>query len=422
MMSSLISRRKILREFGTAGVLAAAGRGPLGAQLSSPAQILKQSQGKKWEGSGLGSLYPFIKQQQQRTRQSMAYLNRRPEDLESWKAEARAKVFAQLAYQPEPCDSKPQILERVDKGDYVRERLIFQTVPDVEVPAFVLIPILGRFPSPAVVALQVHGCFYYFDKKKIVETENQNPILTDYQRDYYGGQSFPVELVRHGYVVIIIDMFYFGERRLVLDEDLNQGMNDRSKVEPRATVDKINARNGAAEHYVLRDILAAGFTWGGVLVWDDIRTVDYLVTRPEVDPRRLACTGLSIGGYRTNFLAGLDRRIKAACVAGWMTSLQHLFPDHERHTMPSAAVPGLLDYLDYPDVGSLTMPNALMVVHGWQDDLFPPSGVRAAFKNLQQCYAAIGKPERFATFTFDGPHSFPVKAQQRMIEWFDRWV
>ena len=68
------------------------------------------------------------------------------------------------------------------------------------------------------------------------------------------------------------------------------------------------------------------------------------------------------------------------------------------------------------------MPNALMVVHGWQDDLFPPSGVRAAFKNLQQCYAAIGKPERFATFTFDGPHSFPVKAQQRMIEWFDRWV
>jgi dipeptidyl aminopeptidase/acylaminoacyl peptidase len=64
-------------------------------------------------------------------------------------------------------------------------------------------------------------------------------------------------------------------------------------------------------------MIDAGITWAGVLAWDDIRSVDYLVTRPEVDPKRIACTGLSVGGFRTNFLAGLDPRIKAACVAGW---------------------------------------------------------------------------------------------------------
>jgi len=54
--------------------------------------------------------------------------------------------------------------------------------------------------------------------------------------------------------------------------------------------------------------------------------------------------------------------------------------------------------------------------------LFPPNGVRSAFGTLAKCYETIGKPERFQTFTFDGPHKFPLEAQQRMMEWFDRWV
>ncbi len=90
--------------------------------------------------------------------------------------------------------------------------------------------------------------------------------------------------------------------------------------------------------------------------------------------------------------------------------------------MPSAAVPGLLDFLDYPDVGSLCMPGALLVVHGERDELFPPEGVRAAFEHLRRSYQAIGHAERFESFTFDGPHQFPLAAQQRMMEWFDRWL
>jgi hypothetical protein len=105
-----------------------------------------------------------------------------------------------------------------------------------------------------------------------------------------------------------------------------------------------------------------------------------------------------------------------------MTSFRELLPRYELYTVPAGWPPNLLDHLDYPDVGSLTMPNPLMVVHGWQDSLFPPEGVRAAFKSLGQCYEAIGKPERFQTVTFDGPHKFPADAQRRMIEWFDRWV
>jgi dienelactone hydrolase len=425
-MQQKLTRRELLRGLSVASVLPVETGQPENARppcLFSPFQLgPKADESKQWKGSALGNLYPFIKQQQEKTRQSLAFLHRGPKDFEAWKAEARAKVFELMSYRPEATNPRSQILERVDKGDYVRERLKFWTTSDVEVPCYFLIPKRVKFPVPAVVALHDHGGFYYWGKEKLVETENEHPMLAAYRKEYYDGVSFPASLARHGYAVIVIDMFYHGERRLILDEDVERGANDRSKLEPEETIRKINGRAASSEHIVFRNILHSGFTWGGVLVWDDIRTVDYLQTRPEVDPDRIACAGLSNGGWRAVFLAGLDTRIRAACVLGWMTSFRYLIPHYEVYTVPSRMVPGLLEYMDYPDVASLTMPNPLLVVHGQKDSLFPPDGVKAAIDNLRSCYQAIGKPERFDTMFFDGPHKFPLRAQQKMMDWFDRWV
>jgi len=421
------TRREVLQALGASSALALTGTIPAPAtppqaEAGTPTTNLQADPAKKWKGSGLGSLYPFVKQVQEEALSSLAYLRVRPKDLEAWKAEARAKVFDLFLYRPAPCNPMARVLKRVDKGDYILEYLQFHTTPDIEVPAYFLIPKRAKFPVPAVVALHCHGGFYYWGKEKIVETENEHPALVEYRRTYYDGLSYPATLARNGYAVIAIDMFYFGERRLILDSDLEQGINDRSKQEPTETINTINNRNGQSEGIFVRNMLMSGFTWGGVLAWDDIRTIDYLQTRPEVNPNRIACVGLSVGGYRTNFLAGLDPRIKAACVAGWMTSWRDLVPAFERNTIISGVTPGLLKYLDYPDVGSLTIPNPLMVVHGWRDGLFSTQGVLSAFSTLRQCFEAIGKPERFTTYTYDGPHKFPARAQQLMLEWFNRWV
>src|SRR5207237_5211857 len=130
-------------------------------------------------------------------------------------------------------------------------------------------------------------------KKMQVTTNTQHPPPAAYRTEYYDCVSFPALLAQRGYAVIVIDMFYHGERRLILDEDLERGTNDRSKHEPEEIIRKINQRTGSSEETVFRNILHSRFTWGGVLVWDDIRTVDYLQTRPEVDPNRIACAGLS---------------------------------------------------------------------------------------------------------------------------------
>jgi len=104
-------------------------------------------------------------------------------------------------------------------------------------------------------------------------------------------------------------------------KDLENRTNDRSKAEPEETIRQINHRAGSSERNRLSEYSSLGIHLGRVLVWDDIRTVDYLRTRPEVDPNRIACAGLSAGGWEDCVLAGLDPRIKAACVAGWMTSI-----------------------------------------------------------------------------------------------------
>ena len=424
-MKQTLTRRRLLRGLSASSILAL----KAGTENTRPFQFFAQlqvgnnaDQSKRWKGSALGNLYPFIKQQQQKTHQNLAFLHGRPKDLAAWKAEGRTKVFELMSYRPETTNPRPQVLERVDKGEYIRERVKFWTSPDIEVPCYFLIPKRATLPVPAVVALHDHGGFYYWGKEKLVETENEHPLLGAYRQEYYDGVSFPASLARRGYAVIVIDMFYHGERRLILDEDLERGTNDRSKREPEEAIRKINTRAQSSEEIVFRNILHSGFTWGGVLAWDDIRSLDYLQSRPEVDPNRIACVGLSMGGWRTVFLAGLDPRIKAACVVGWMTSFRYLIPHNEVYTVPSAIVPGLLEYMDYPDIASLTMPNPLLVVHGQLDSLFPADGVRAAIDNLHRCYQLIGKPERFETMFFDGPHKFPLQAQKKMLDWFDRWV
>ena len=421
-MRQTLTRRELLQGLSVLAVEAGRPEKAPSAFCSLSQAGSTADESKRWKGSALGNLYPFIKHQQEKTHQSLAFLHQQPKDREAWKAKARTKVFELMSYRPEVTNPRPQILERVDRGDYVCERLNFWTTPDVEVPCYFLIPKRAKFPVPAVVALHDHGGFYYWGKEKLVETDNEHPMLAAYRTEYYDGVSFPALLAQRGYAVIVIDMFYHGERRLILDEDLERGTNDRSKHEPEEAIRKINQRAGSSEETVFRNILHSGFTWGGVLVWDDIRTVDYLQTRPEVDPNRIACAGLSVGGWRTVFLAGLDPRIKAACVVGWMTSFRYLIPHYEVYTVPSGMVPGLLEYLDYPDIGSLAMPSALLVVHGQQDSLFPPDGVKAAVDSLRQSYQAIGKPERFDTLFFNGPHKFPLQAQRKMVDWFDQWV
>lgn len=368
----------------------------------------------------MGSLYPLVRAVADRSPLELSYLSDRFTDLETWKQEGRACVRSLLHYDPPACDPRAQVVERVDCGDYVREKLYFNTTPDIRVPAYLLLPRGEPRRRPAVVVLHDHGGFYVWGKEKVIATEDEHPSLTEFKRLYYANRSLGSELAKRGYVVICIDMFYWGERRMLLPDDPPQWY-DRRQMTPQDVV-AFNQRSGASTALVGTGLFEAGITWAGVMFMDDIRTVDYLVTRPEVDPERIGCCGLSVGGFRAAHLAGLDPRIKAAVVVGWMSTYGDMLQNHLTSIGFMKVIPGLYQYMDLPDIVSMTAPGALMVIHGTQDTLFPMGGVRAAFDKIARVYQKAGVPERFEGVFYEGPHEFNAAMQDRAYAWLDRWL
>jgi dienelactone hydrolase len=372
--------------------------------------------------SDVGSLFPFIEKQAVKSNFPLSFLNPKFNRYKSWKQGARGKLLELLHYTPASCDPRPEVTNREDRGDYVQEKIYFNTTPDIRAPAYLLIPKKAKLPAPAIIALHDHGGFYLWGKEKLIEMDREHLVLTSFKRDYYGGKSVASELARQGYVVLVIDMFYWGERRMLLDDDPPEWRErpDNIKAESIAA---FNQRSGQSEQLVGRTIYSAGFTWAGVMFWDDIRSVDYLMTRAEVEKDRIGCVGLSVGGLRSCHLAALDDRIKAAVVVGWMASFPTQLRRHVRNTIGhTKLVPGLYRFMDYPDVASLAMPSALLVINGSRDGLFNLDGVHSSFEKLAACYKKAGVPDRFRGRMYDNPHEFNAQMQDEAWAWLKRWI
>lgn len=365
----------------------------------------------------LGNLAPFVKNQ---TRQpALSFLQPQSNDLSSWKASARAALLDHLLYSPEPVQPNPQLVSRTDRGAYFEEMLWFSTAPDVRVPAYLLIPKNRKLPAPAIVALHDHGAFYLWGKEKLVATDDEHPSLREFKANYYAGRSIASDLAASGYVVIVIDMFYWGERRLLLNTD-PAGFRDRSRMS-EAGVREFNARSAKLVELTSRALAVAGVTWTGVMTWDDIRTIDYLVTRPEVDPERIGCVGLSIGGYRATHLTALDSRVKASVIVCWMTSFSRQL-DRLNGIDFLNIVPGLYHKLDYPDVVAMGMPAATLVISGTRDELFDDTGLRESVAGLQAAYEKAGIAQKLRCSLYEAPHEFNADMQREAWEWFGKWL
>ncbi|HEY7501031.1 MAG TPA: alpha/beta hydrolase family protein [Vicinamibacterales bacterium] len=412
--SAIVSRREFCEWLGATSVLAGT-RPSVGRAQAQPGSTAPAT------SSHIGSLYSFVQKQADRSTFEQSYLHDKFRNLDGWQKSARARVLQHLFYEPLPIAPAADVIRREDRSDYVEEYLTFNTSPDLRVPAYLLVPKGATRPLPAVLLLHCHGGVYLWGKEKVVEQENEHAVLREFKQQLYEGKSVANELVRRGYVVLTIDMFYWGERRMLLDDDPPSFRDPRSMT--REDISAFNRRSQQSESLVARSLLAAGITWPGVMLWDDRRSLDYLAARPEVDPRRLACVGLSVGGYRSFVLAALDPRIKAAVDVGWMSS----FGTHiRRHIVNSIGltfhIAGLYRYLDLPDLAALIAPRSLFVINGSRDQLFPPEGVRAAFEKIERCFRKAGVADRQRCRLYDAPHEFNVRMQADAWEWLERNV
>jgi dienelactone hydrolase len=414
-----ISRREFCEHLAASGGLLA-GADP---RIESAAETMISAQTTNTTSPHIGNLYPFVQRQADQSPLGLSFLRPEFKSLKPWQARARAKLFELLCYAPPPVAPQPQLIRRQDKGDYVEEYLTFQTTPDLRVPAYVMIPKHAKLPAPGIVALHSHDGFYLWGKEKLIEGgADEHPYLTTFKQQRYGGKGIAAELARQGYVVIAIDMFYWGERRMLLEND-PAAFRERPRTMTEEEIANFNRRSSQNEQLVARSLFTAGVTWPGIVLWDDIRTLDYLASRPEVDKRRLGCVGLSVGGWRSFLLAALDERIKTAVAVGWMTSLGAQIKQHILNTIGFLFyIMELYRYFDLPDLAALIAPRAALVINGSQDRLFALDGVKAAFDKIARCYAKAGAPERQRCTLYDAPHEFNLAMQKEAWEWIKRWI
>ncbi|MFA6108464.1 MAG: alpha/beta hydrolase family protein [Candidatus Latescibacterota bacterium] len=351
---------------------------------------------------------------------SLSFADNSFPDLATWKAAARAKAFELIGYDPPAVPFAPETLATEDKGKYLQHRLTFAATPWYRVPAYLLVP-KGSGPFPAVVNCHDHGAFFLYGKEKLVETEaDQNAGLKEFKRVCYGGRSTANVLAERGYVVLVTDALFWGERA---SRDFGEAGIDTSTVEGVQQWNAACYRTAAA---FSTNLLNAGISWCAVLLRDDLRAAEFLASLPMVDAGRIASCGLSVGCFRSWSLAALSDLIAASVNIGWMTDLKSQMLARCNMTTSEGAmsftIPQLKKHLDFSDFASMAAPRPALFFNGLRDGLFPVPSVEHAYAQMQQVWDSQGLGDRLCCRLWDVPHEFNREMQEEAFDWLDRWL
>ncbi|MCP5519206.1 MAG: acetylxylan esterase [Verrucomicrobiales bacterium] len=281
---------------------------------------------------------------------------------------------------PERTPLRPRITGRIDREDFTVERLHFQSLPGLYVTGNLYLPVTVRRACPTV----LYVCGHSFQTADGISYGNKT-----------GYHHHGVWFARHGYVCLIIDTLQLGEI-----EGIHHGTyrHDRWWWNSR------------------------GYTPAGVEAWNCVRALDYLTTRPEVDPERFGITGRSGGGAYSWFAAAIDPRIKVVAPVAGITDLENHVVD--------GTVEGHCDCMffvnthrwDYPMLAALIAPRPLLLANSDKDSIFPLDGVLRVHQHLRPIYEAAGAADRLGLLITEGPHQDTQDLQVPVFRWFNRFL
>ena len=347
-------------------------------------------------------------------------------EIDTWREQARNRVWARLSA-PELPETPEVSVDWTGSYDGLSvERLSWQLPYGPRTEAVFLKPERASEPLPAVLALHDHGGMKYFGWRKIARIQSDlHPILQEHQESGYGGLAWANELAKRGYAVLVPDTFTFGSRRVnvsdVLPRIVGQGV-DPSPDEPSEEIAAYNRWAGEHEHIMAKALFSAGTTWPSLFLRDDQIALSILSQRSDVLSERIGCGGLSGGGLRTVFLAGMDDRIQCCFCAGFMTTWRDFaLYKNFTHTWMTY-VPLLPHDLDFPEILGLRAPKPALVLHCTSDPLFTNSEVEVSRQILADVYERAGAPEAFRLTCYEGGHKLDAPMQAEAFDWLDRWL
>ena len=326
----------------------------------------------------------------QRDAQAMVQARRRALDLSSSDALARRRQFVRerilhaIGGPPERTPLNARVVDTLQRDGYRIEKIIFESRPAFYVTANLYLPSTGHPPYPAVLYPLGHEL-----------GGKANPTW----------QQMLATLARRGYVALTWDPIGQGERVQLYDQDLHA-----SKV-----------RDSTTEHTIQGiQTLLTGHAIARYTIHDGLRALDYLLSRKEVDPKRIACTGNSGGGTHTAYLSALEDRIQVAApscyITSWHWMLKTIGPQDAEQVFPG----WLADGLDYPDFLYAAAPKPYLVMSAIRD-FFPIDGARETVAEARRTFASIGDPEKLKAFEADDGHGYSQPRRMAAYNWFSRW-
>lgn len=368
---------------------------------------------------------------------------------------ASFRIYAQEIYTPEVGNSvRPRMktLAKEQRDGYECRYIDFSTEKEERIKAYLLVPDKASWAEkcPAVVMLHDHGARFDIGKEKLVRPVAS--LLPDGEDDHvmkssrqwidknFDGVFLADSLASLGYVVLVADALYWGERS---PEDaqrwseLNYGdpasgeYAGLSSKERKALIKELKNKVYDGQKILYDSLHDSGVIWAEKMLRDDIASVRLLLRLPYVDKRNVGAFGFSMGAHRCWMLAAFCDEVKCGVALSWMTSL-----DREERMKPSdysMAVMPMREHLDFGDIGLFLAPKPMLFLNGVEDHLFPKEKVDIAFRKLQKHYSVYnethsGKPsaartepafEPLQTVFFSGGHHCGKDVQASIVRFLD---
>ncbi|HBL76752.1 MAG TPA: hypothetical protein DD458_16120 [Prolixibacteraceae bacterium] len=302
-------------------------------------------------------------------------------DTEAYIHEVRKKIQQCFGPWPEKTPLNARIAGIIERDTYNIEKIIFESRPGFQVTSNLYIPKNKNIPFPGIIG----SCGHSAPGKS-----------TPYN------QSFAQGLARQGYAVLLFDPIGQGERFQYLTDDL------KARIGP-----------GVTEHlYAGNQMVLSGEFFGSWRAWDAVRALDYLLTRPEVDPDHIGMTGASGGGTMTTWMCGIEPRLTMAApvcfVTTFLRNLENELPADSEQYPPRALALGL----DHSDFIAAMAPKPVILI-GEEKDFFDVRGLEESFTRLKHLYKLLGAEQNIQLFIGPNYHSYSKEGREAMYKWFN---
>ena len=375
---------KILAGYLILGAVISAGLrpGPLAAQ--EDLQVMKSNGEAKLASS---MFYNYL------SASAFKYLEARKAEIAAIKTPAqvaerqriiREKMLGTIGSLPERTPLKPQVTGRLERPEYTIEKVIYQSRPGFYVAADLYIPKTGQRPYPAVLGASGH----YMESKAAGEYQN-----------------LWISLAKLGFVVLAFDPPGQGERLMYYDRDLGATVLEGTVIEH--TLPGVQC-------------LLTGSNVAGYFIWDEMRSIDYLLSRPEVDPKRIAVTGNSGGGTQSAYIAALDDRLAAAAPNCWLTSWRRLWETIGPQDAEQNMLPFIASGLDHPDYIIAFAPKPFQISASIQD-FFSITGTRETYAEARRIYEILGAADKLTLFEADKGHGYHPEQREAFYSFVGKY-